>query len=177
MRIHYQLIVGIASLILSLSDHHPAEAPQATQTMTVHVPDRISIQAPSPEVTQTVSPDSDKLRFPDQLWVVGSNVTAGVHVSFTTEGPFRLTSDPSVQRDAQLQIRVAHVSNHSTWEITNPIGETDYHVGKYRAAVHVESRTPGQADIGVTIKLLPGDGELLPHGEFVATVVGTICEN
>lgn len=177
MRIYFHLIVGLVSLFSFSSYNQSGTVPPARQTFTVHVPDQISIAAPHAPVSQTLLTPSSSAELPTQIWAIQENVRSGVHVSFATEGPFRLLSDSTVQRDARLEISVSHESKHSAWVVTDPMAETDYHVGKYQASVHVESMTPGRADIGVRLSFLAEDGELTPHGTYLATVVGTISEN
>lgn len=177
MRIYFHLIVGLVTLFSFSSYNQSGSVPPARQTFTVHVPDQMSIGAPRAAVSPALLTPSSSAELPTQIWAIQENVRSGVHVSFATEGPFRLLSDPTVQRDVRLEVSVSHESKHSVWLVTDPMAETDYHVGKYQASVHVESMSPGQADLGVRLSCLAEDGELAPHGTFLTTVVGTISEN
>lgn len=166
---------SFAWLALFAAVPHPLVAETTDrQTFLVSVPARLKIVAPAIDPVEQGEPVDGVIRFERQVWQVGANTHAGAVIVFQTEGAFQFVGDPTVQRDARLDLSVVSHQGPGQWIVTRASDATNYRQGADQAQVAVRSNQSGSAEIGLSVTFLADDEANLPGGDYVTTVVGTI---
>ncbi len=168
-------VVGVGALLVGAQVAYTASD---SQQFTVNVPQRVTIQAPTPAVLATLPDSSATLSFPTQVWQIKGNVRNGVTVNFKTLSAFVNTTDTSFKRDARLTLGGVSKTGPANWFAAGSLTDvTNYVAGDGEASVTIFSDNVGQAAQNVHVDFLTMDIAEVLEGDYVTTVVGTVTAN
>jgi hypothetical protein len=169
------LCVPLAIVSIVAAQHQHARQ-TASQRLFVRVPPRVTVTAPRAAVLAH-DLTSDPQVFPPQTWSVSSNVPGGVSVLFSTDRAFTSDADPSLRRDAVVELDVSASEGPGEWTILLSGSRTDYAAGEERALARAESRGAGRADLTLGVQFLGQPADELPPGTYSLTVTATVTAN
>ena len=148
----------------------------ATQRFVVAVPGNVQIIAPPDILIVHDGSDFDQV-FPPQLWEVRGNVLTGTTTTFEVLTPFVHSIDPTLLRDAQLDIAISTTLGPAVWVVNTPTDATDYLSGDNNALVQLSSGFVGWVFVDLTVTFRTVSFAALMAGTYETTVVGTVTEN
>jgi hypothetical protein len=144
-------------------------------TYTVTVPVNMSLRPLQGPRSSDHPNTSGNITFTNSSWLAYTASTTGSTVVFKAETPFKVVSNPTLQRDVRLLVKQPFGSGG--WVRTVTTSQTDYAAGDLNAEVAVSSSGPGFAFIFVNVTFLTGDLNTLTGGDYELTLVGTITSN
>lgn len=180
-------LFGVGALLVSAQVAYTATD---SQQFTVSVPKRVSITAPTPSVTRTLtladltaaeSTTTDDVAFAAQTWAVKANVKNGVKVDFDTN-PFTNTTHPldNIYQNAKLQVTKGTSTGPATWTLSTAsnVATTDYtSILNPGVRISYTSDRVGSSDFVVAMTFVAADLNAVTEGSYQTTVVGTVTEN
>jgi len=147
------------------------------QSYQVHVPTRASVQAPPVAASARLPEGAGQVRLPEQNWSVASNSQSGATVRLVADHSFQNLEDPSICRDAGMDLRIITQSCSGNWIGTRPRASTDHEAAGGTTFVEAQSSKPGSAAIGLVVTFEQTDSAFTPAGCYELTVTGTIVAN
>ena len=147
------------------------------QTFQVLVPSSISILAPTPLVTDTHDGSDGDFAFLPQLWNVRGNVSTGVTVDFTVDGPFVHVTDNTQVRDAQLTVASPINVGASAWSLASGSNSVATAGTGTTGTVTYSTTGPSTGDFAVTVAFKGGTFGTFLAGVYETTVTGTVTQN
>lgn len=153
-----------------------AYANTGSQTLTVSVPQSISITAPS-AVSLTHDQTDNPQAFPAQPWIVRGNSSAGVTVNFAITSPFTHATQPEFKRNAKLNLSVGTTQGPATWTVGVAQDQTDFAASDNIAQVSASSSGAGRASLNLGVTFLTDEFGVFAAGNYTTTVVGTVSAN
>jgi hypothetical protein len=157
----------LASLLagLALVSHAPAQLLRITPPATA-----ATLKHDETDADQSFAP---------QRWAVASTHKRGARVVFSTEHAFTHTADPTIKRDARLDLAIASADWKARWRITVARDQTEHAaaVPYETASVQAESRKKGAATFDLRVTFLTDNYDSLAAGEYGLTVIGTLTAN
>ncbi len=144
-----------------------------SQKFTVNVPEGVGVTSPpQSNVNLTLTAGSDA--FPEQIWNIRSNSEAGVVVEFAASGAFTHETLAGVKVDAGLDVSIPSTSGSAAWQVTQASDRSSYASGDERAVVQLVSDGVGTAQVGLTMRFVQSSLDVIPVGEYSATVICTV---
>lgn len=156
--------------------HAQLQTDTDSQRFIVVVPGNVQIIAPADILIIHDGTDNDQV-FPTQQWEVRGNVFTGVTTTFEVMQPFIHSIDPTLLRDAQLDIAIASTLGPAVWNVDTATDATDYLSGDNDAVVQISSGFVGWAFADLTVTFRTVLFSQLMAGSYETTVVGTVTEN
>ncbi|MEZ6055408.1 MAG: hypothetical protein R3C01_01765 [Planctomycetaceae bacterium] len=144
------------------------QAASDTQTFTVTVAPTLTITAPANASMAHNTTNANQV-FPNQDWAVTCNNAAGADVSFQ----ITTFANGAVERDASLAVSVTSANQLSAGWVVSNSPQTTAGTGT-TATVLADSVGPGNATFTLGVSFLDTDYAVLPAGDYIATVTGTI---
>ncbi len=137
-----------------------------------------SIQVQSKVQTLKLVDPRQPAVFPEQSWKLIAPSPFGPTVTIWSVEPFRNQRDPSMQVDAQIELRIGSGKRgrKSDWEVIVPHDRTDFR-GRRNLAEVMAGTFGGNGDAGITVSFLVHEQPLVAEGFYETTVVGTITES
>ena len=163
-----RLMLAVALLTLFGSQGFAAND---SQKFTLTVAPTLTITAPA-DVPKTHDTTDANQTFDPQNWAVTCNNGAGATVAFS----ITTFSNGSAVRDSSLTVSVAS-SDQATanWQVTTVGAQSTDNVNSVNTAtVNADSDGPGNATFTVNVTFIDSDYSVLPAGDYVATVTGTL---
>ena len=148
-----------------------------SQNFIVAVPGNVQIIAPADALIVHDQTDNDQV-FPVQQWDVRGNVLTGVTATFQVAQPFIHSIDPTLMRDAELDVAIGSTIGPAVWSVGGTGNDvTDYINGDNDASVSVNSTFVGHALIDLTVTFRTVAFAQVMAGSYDTTVIGTVTEN
>ncbi len=174
----FLLISAAFAACLLASNAVQAQLQTATdsQRFVVAVPGNVQIIAPPDILVVHNGGNADEV-FPPQLWEVRGNVVNGVTTNFEVMQPFVHSIDPTLMRDARLDIVISSTLGPANWIVSTASDVTDYQNGDNDALVQITSDFVGWAFVDLTVTFRTVAFAQLMAGSYETTVIGTVTEN
>ena len=178
MKMNIKDFATVLSTVAALSFGSSAFG-QAQQNFTVVVGPVLSITAPADLSINHDTTDANQT-FSVAGWDVASNNGTGATVDFTTTAVFQ---NGATERDLTMTVSVVTTDldggGSPVWAV-NPALTTysSNYVGlDVNGQVQATSAGPGNAQLGLAMTFVDNDYSLLPSGNYVVQVTGTITAN